>query len=428
MSDQQVNRSPTRPLFIGFGALFLLVFGVGFWSVRTTISGAVIINGVVQSNNFIVQHPEGGVVKELLVTEGDTVVAGDVLLRFDDYFVTAEIAIIRRQLVEISAQDSRLAAQRDNAPKIQYQDWLRTTDDAIVRAIIMQQDDQYHAHQAVRSYETSLLSERTRQIEQQISNAEDQLNSISEQQQLVADELVDMEVLMGSGLTYASKVRTLQREAARLQGLLAGASAIIVDRRGVLAELNINNLRLQDQRREAAIAELIELQRRGAELRKNQQTLQEILRRTEVRTPVDGTVFNLQNHASGTVLVGAVALMSVAVNDSRFAIIGRIPPTHIDQISVGQVADLRFTSLDERSAPVVQGNISIISPDVIFDEGDRVWYYSVEILLVPDTLPFQLSKLRSGMPVLIYVQTDDHSPIEYFLNPLTEYFSKAFRE
>ncbi|MEL6171182.1 MAG: biotin/lipoyl-binding protein, partial [Pseudomonadota bacterium] len=118
MENRDVVRpvwSASFPIFIGFFALLILVAGLGAWSVFTQLAGAVVSSGVieVQSNRQVVQHPEGGVVGEILVRDGDAVEAGQLLLRFDDTFVTSELAIVEGQLYEIWARKARLAAERD---------------------------------------------------------------------------------------------------------------------------------------------------------------------------------------------------------------------------------------------------------------------------------------------------------------------------
>jgi len=108
--------SARRPLLLGFLALLVLVGGFGTWAVMARISGAVIVSGQVEveQNRQVVQHPDGGVVDELLVKEGDRIEGGDILIRLDPTAIRAELNTIESQLHEVQARRARLEAERDD--------------------------------------------------------------------------------------------------------------------------------------------------------------------------------------------------------------------------------------------------------------------------------------------------------------------------
>ena len=111
-------------------------------------------------------------------------------------------------------------------------------------------------------------------------------------------------------------------------------------------------------------------------------------------------------------------------------IVARVMPTQVDQINVGQVVNLRMTALDQRSTPELEGEILRISPDAVDDSFTGETYFSTEIAFVRgelDRLPVG-TILLPGMPVEAFIRTADRTPLSYLLKPLTDYFSRAFRE
>lgn len=432
MSANQNGWSAKRPLALGFVALVLLVAGLGAWSVKTNIAGAVITSGLieVEANRQIVQHPNGGVIEEILVDDGDVVTAGDILIRFDDEFLQSDLTVITEQLFEIIARKARLVAERDDAEVVKFDKvLLDSNNNPVVAELIAGQNNLFLARRDSLAREEALLKERGLQIEDQIIGAEAQREALIRQQELIAEELTDESSLLAKGLSQASTVRALQREAARMEGQEAGLIATIAERRGRIAEIEIEGLRLRASRREEAITTLRDLQYREIELREKQDSLRETLQRMDVRAPSSGIVYGKQFHAIRSVVRGADTILYIVPQDTPLVIATRIPAIHIDQVHIGQVASLHFSAFDTRTTPVVMGKIMKISPDVFIDEMTGESYYSAEI--IPDET--EMAKLDGlevlpGMPVEAFLKTADRTPLEYLVKPLADYFEKAFRE
>lgn len=432
MSADQNSWSAKRPLALGFIALVLLVVGLGAWSVKTNIAGAVITSGLieVETNRQIVQHPNGGVIEEILVDDGDVVESGDILIRFDDEFLQSDLTVITEQLFEIMARKVRLVAERDNAEVVKFDKvLLDANNNPVVAELVAGQNNLFLARRDSLAREEALLKERGLQIEEQIIGAEAQREALIRQQELIAEELADEASLLAKGLSQAGTVRALQREAARMEGQEAGLIATIAERRGRIAEIQIEGLRLHASRREEAITTLRDLQYREIELRETQRSLQETLQRMDVRAPTSGIIFGKQFHALRSVVRGADTIMFIIPQDTPLVIATRIPSIHIDQVHIGQVASLRFSAFDTRTTPVILGKITKISPDVFIDEATGESYYSAEI--IPDDA--EMVKLDGlevlpGMPVEAFLKTADRTPLEYLVKPLADYFEKAFRE
>ncbi len=288
MSDTQ-DWSTKRFLWSGLFTLAILIFGLGAWSVFTSIAGAIVASGVVEvaSTRQIVQHGEGGVVAEILVTDGDNVAAGAVLIRLDGTLLRSELAIVEGQLFEILARLDRLQAERDEADNITFDQELR--DIALVnrsvRKVIDGQADLFVARLTSVREETARLAERKAQLLQQIIGIEAQIVATMRQHGIVASELTGQETLLGNGLTQLSQVSALQREEASLSGRLGELTATLAQTRGQIAEVEIEILRLTSNRREEAITTLLELQYNAVELRERRLSLTERINRLDIKAP-----------------------------------------------------------------------------------------------------------------------------------------------
>jgi HlyD family secretion protein len=431
--DAKPTWSARWPLLIGFTALLLLVGGIGYWSFQANIAGAVVSPGVieVESNRQVVEHPDGGVVGELLVRNGDRVEAGDVLLRLDDTLLRSEYAVVESQFYEVLSRIARLEAERDEAEQMILADRLKekAANSQNVADQIAGQERLLEARRDLVTQQSDQLNERVQQVENQIVGTEAQLSSMRLQLGLIADEIADQQVLLDRGLAQASRVSSLKREDARLRGDIGRLEAAIAELRGEIANLRLEDLRLQSSIREEAITQLRDLESSELEYAERLISLGETLDRLDVRAPVDGVVYDSQVFAEKSVVQPAAPILYIVPQDQPLVISAQIDPIHIDQIGPGQTASLRFTSLDQRLTPEVLGKVARVSADALQDPDRGYSYYEAQIL--PD--PQELEKLGDqeilpGMPVETYIRTVDRTPFEYLTKPLADYFNRAFRE
>ncbi len=425
--------STKRFVALGMVALVGLLGGLTYWSVTTEIAGAIVTSGrvEVESNRQIVQHPQGGVVGEILVTNGDRVEAGEVLLRFDAVLTESELAVTEGQLFELLGQKSRLLAERDEANEITFDPELieAAKTRPKVTELVQGQSALFAARHASLNEELSQWTERSRQINNQIEGSQFQLASVEEQTALLNLELADQQSLLDSGLTQASRVSALKREAASFGGRIGALNSEIAQSRARLAEIEIERLKLATSLREEAIGALRELQPREIELRQNRISLLEVLDRLTLRAPRAGVVYGLVVHTTRAVVQPAEPIMYIIPQDEPLVIRTQIPTQHIDQIRLGQPATLRFSTFDQRTTPEIFATVANVSPDVFVDDRTGASYYTAE--LRPNA--GELEKLGAleilpGMPVEAFIKTDDRTPLSYLIKPLANYFNRAFRE
>ncbi|WP_438955584.1 HlyD family type I secretion periplasmic adaptor subunit [Cognatiyoonia sp.] len=431
MSEVETRWSAKRPLSLGAIALLILVGGFGTWAVMAQITGAVIATGQVEvdRNRQVVQHPDGGVVEEIIVDEGDTVAAGDMLIRLDASVLTSELAVIEGQLFELIARRGRLEAERDG------NDWI-DFDPQLVNAGREYQDltegqtRLFAARKESIQRATEQLTQQRAQIASQLSGIAAQRDAIETQRELIGEELADQKSLLERGLAQASRVLALQRDEANLLGRIGELTASASQASERMTEIDIQILGLTTQQREDAITQLRDLQYNEFELSERRRTLKQQLDRLDIRAPVSGVVYGLQVFAPRSVIRAADPVMFIVPQDRPLVIAAQVPPTDIDQIFVGQDVTLRLSAFDQRRTPELNGTVTLVSADAFQDEGNGLSYYRAEVQLNNgeiDRLPAELT-LIPGMPVETFVRTADRSPLDYLVKPLSDYFSRAFRE
>lgn len=207
--------SATRPIVIGLIGMFLLVGGFGTWSVMSEIAGAIVASGrlEVDRNRQVVQHPDGGVVAEILIDEGDTVVEGDTLIRLDSRLLTSQLLIVEGQLFELMARRGRLEAERDEKDVVRFdEELLQAADERPdVKDLVDGQFRLFLARRESTAREVEQLRKRQGQIRNQIEGINAQQASLAVQLELIEKQLADQQSLLDRGLTQAVTVLNLQR-------------------------------------------------------------------------------------------------------------------------------------------------------------------------------------------------------------------------
>lgn len=422
------------PVLFGFFGLFGLLGGFTVWATQTQISGAIIASGriEVEQNRQIVQHRTGGVVAEIAVKEGDSVAAGDLLVQLDTKQMKSTLAIIEAQLFELMARRGRLSAERDQSGEITFDAELLEVqlDRPEVRELIEGQTNLFSARLDTVARQTEQLAKRADQTRNQIVGIEAQERSLGRQLGLIQKELTAQQSLFDRGLSPAARVLGLQRETASLEGSLGELAASKAQAEQRITEVELEVLRLRTQRREDAITELREVQARETELTEQRLALLNEIEDMEIRSPVSGIVYGMRVRTIRSVIRAADPLLFIIPQDRPLVIAAQVAPIHIDEISVGQSVNLRFSSLDQRNTPELVGEVILVSADAFEDENLGTSYYRAEIILNPgelEKLP-EGEILIPGMPVETFIKTEDRSPFAYLIKPWADYFNRAFRE
>lgn len=420
------------PLLFGFATLAALVLGFGGWSMLTTLDGAIVAPGQIEvaQNRQVVQHPDGGVVAEIAVTEGQSVRAGDLLLRLDGAMIRSELAIIEGQFTEVLARRARLEAERDDAETIAFSDELAALpDQAAVATAVEGQRRLFVARRDSLARQTEQLQKRGAQIAAQIDGVHAQQTALAAQLDLIRQELADQKTLQSKGLTQSTRVLALERDQAQLMGDAGELASSVAQAQGRATEVDLEILRLAAVRREDANSQLRDMDAQEIELAERRRILSDQVARLDIRAPVAGVVLGLAVTTPRAVIRPADPLLYLIPQDRPLIIAARIAPIHRDEVHQGQSVKLSFPAFSARTTPQLTGQINVISADALADPRTGVSYYRAEITLSPGQIALlDGQSLLPGMPVEAFVETGSHTPMAYLLKPFTDYFSHAFRE
>ncbi|MDK2773820.1 MAG: HlyD family type I secretion periplasmic adaptor subunit [Tabrizicola sp.] len=433
MSVPTAKWSAARPLVWGFLTLVVLIGGLGTWSVLTTLAGAVIAPGQIEvsQNRQVVQHPDGGVVQDILVTEGSVVKSGEVLLRLDGSALRSELAIVENQLIELGARRARLEAQSREAGTLAFpQDLKAAAASRPDAAEILEGQASLFTKQA----ETLAQSrdQRLKQIEQiesQMEGLSAQAAAIEAQIDLLGAEVLVLQDLLEKGLTQSARVSALERELAQLKGQLGEMTSTRAQASTRISEIEIEITALTSQQREKAETELRDVAARQLELLERKTALAERIARLDVRAPASGIVLGLKVTTPQSVIRPADALMYVVPRDRPLLVAARVPVTQIDEVHPGQEVRLVFSALPSRTTPDLYGRVTLVSADTLADERNGATYYRIEIAIDAKDVQQRVgAEIVPGMPVEAFIRTVDRTPLSYLMKPFTDYFRMAFRE
>jgi HlyD family secretion protein len=425
--------SARGPVLLGCLTLAVLIGGFGSWSVFATIAGAIVAPGQIQveQNRQIVQHPDGGVVAEIHVTEGQTVAAGDLLLRLDGDPIQSELVIVEGQLYEILARRARLEAERDDAKEMVIP--ANLTAIAATRPEVAELVDGqlrlFIARRDTLARQREQLEKRHGQILSQNQGIDAQSAAIRTQLDLIRQELTDQRGLLAKGLAQASRVLALERQEADLMGRSGGLAASRAENDGRATEIDLEILRLAAARREEASSQLRDIGSKELELVERRRALMEQIARLDVRAPVSGIVLGLAVTTPRSVIRPAEPMLYIIPQNRPLVIAAQVTPIHVDEVHVGQDVRVVFPAFSARTTPELKGRVTQISADALTDQATRATYYRAEIVLEPGELAKLDGKiLIPGMPVEAFIQTAERTPLAYLLKPFTDYFQRAFRE
>ncbi len=423
-----------KHILSGIVIIAALFGGLGYWSTTQEITGAVVASGElrVETKQKPVQHPEGGVVGQIFVKEGQNVIAGQALLRLEQTTQDATRAILEGQIVELAARKVRLLAERDSQRELSFPEDLlgKAREDAEVRKTVNDQRSLFDARLAGYRQQAAQLRERVGQITNEIEGSGSRLTSFSSQLRSVEGERVRMKSLLDQGLTTETRLQEILREKARIEGEIGALNSETSRLRRQIQETRIEMTRLREGRREEAIAELREVQGQMNEIDQRIVVADESIRKIELKSPQAGVVQDLSVFAAGAVVAPGEPIMMIVPTDDRLVLEAKVDPTKRDQVVLERVARVRFSTFNQRTTPELNGKVVKISPDRKIDEVSGAPYYAVEVLLPEDERAKlgEENRLVPGLPAEIFIETDKRTPMSYMLKPLTDNFAKAFRE
>lgn len=426
-------RPPVERSIVAAATVILVFFaGIGGWAALAPLESAAVAPGqvTVASHRKTVQHLEGGIIGDLLVDEGDEVVAGEVLLRLDETKARATVSRLRARLDLLLATRARIVAERDDVETVDFPDELLGRADAPdVIDILDGQLSIFEARREAEQGRIDILDQRVKQLRKEIEALDAQVTAQERQRDLIRKEETTVGNLVKKGLAEMPRLLALQRTHASIIGNLGEQEAMIARAEQRIGETRLEILDLRNAFRSEVVKELDTIQADIVDTAEQLMAAEDVLERTAVISPQAGKVVNLRVHTTGGVIAPGEALLDIVPQDDTLVVEARIDPLDIDVVRVGLPAQVSLTSYKSRHTLPLQGTVSHVSADVFADERTGAPYYRARIAL-DEAQQVGLAQLEMypGMPAQVMIVTGKRTGLDYAIQPLAESFSRAFRE
>ncbi|MEZ5946341.1 HlyD family type I secretion periplasmic adaptor subunit [Hyphomonas sp.] len=416
---------------LGWLVVLLVFGGLIAWSVFAPFQGAILAMGQVsvESEQQIVQHLEGGIVREIYVREGDPVVAGQKLLSLDPTTADAAVQAKEARLFDLLGTEARLIAERDGQETMQLRPGFEDLEqNTRMQSVLRSQQTLLIARLETRSTQHLILEQRISQLRTRIDGMTREIGSKDDQIALLKDEVARFEKLSAQGNASEVRVLALKRDLSRIEGEKESLRSDIAATRVQIGEAQSEILRVEQDTRETVLSELRETQTQIGEL--TEQRLAALDRRTrlDILAPSSGRVIGVRTHTVGGVVTPSEPIMYVVPENDRLVAKVRVRPADVDKIEIGQRATLRFTAFDQNTTPQYTGEVINLSADALQDQTTGATYYEAVVSIPEEALTSDTFTIVPGMPVDASLQTEGRTVLSYLVKPLTDSVSRTFRE
>ncbi len=421
-----------RLVFAGGALVGVFVLGFGVWAALAPLESAVVAPGTVVSDSHrkTVQHLEGGIIKDILVQDGDEVKAGQTLIRLDDTKARTTYATDQGELWDARAAEARLIAERDEADTIAFPDDLlaHQGEPAVAQAIAGQRKI-FDSLKLLETSKVDAIHERINQSRAEITGLQAETAADERRGALLNEEIASVSALVEQGLERKPRLLELRRQLADTQGKQGDMLAQIARAKETIAEAEVNILSLKNDDQKRAADELRDTQRKLHELDESTQAAAAVLARTEVKAPEDGTVTDLRVHTPGGVVNPGEAMLDLVPKADRLVIEAEVRPVDIDRLREGLAAEVRLLPYRTRRTPPLDASVTYVSADQLVDKNTHNTYFAVKLAIDPQQLKDRTDvSLIPGMPAEAMIRTGKSTVALYALSPLFDSFHRAFRE
>ncbi len=429
----ELPRSDTARLVRWGAALVVLLFGiVGIWAATVPLASAVIAPGVVKvlSRHRAVQHLEGGIVKAILVQEGEQAERGQLLARLDTTQIEANLGVLETKLFADLAMIARLEAEQAGAAEVSFPDELKSnTTHTEARSAMATQLSEFTARATSLQGERMLIDQQIAQLEEGIRGLKSGSAGLQKQLAYLREEIKDSDYLLAKGLARRPKVLALKRAEADAEAQIATNASSEAQSRGKIAELG-------DRRRQTVNAWLEDIAKQShaareriADARHRLAAARDMLARSEIRAPESGMVVGLNTRSLNAILNPRETLLDIVPTQDRLIVEGEVKPTDRNEVRIGQPARVQILAFNSRRSPMLAGKVTMVTADALADPRSGKPFYKAEVdLQHKPELTSYLASLQPGMPVEIFIETGRRTFAEYLLQPLMLRVRRAFKE
>ena len=431
LNSPEQSARPT--ILAGIVMLFILFGVVGLWAALWPLASGAIAPGkvVVDSNVKDIQHLEGGIIKDILVRNGDKVIAGQVLLRLDNTSAQSRSDEVRGLYLAAKATEARLVAMRDGLKDVTFPPEMLTAEasDPKLHEILDTQRRLFITKRDALNGQVGVLTQKMAQSQQEINGLRQQVSSADTQISLLQEEIGVKKELLEKGNALRPQLLALQRTQAQVVGQRGQSIAMISRAEQAINEAKIAILNQKNQVLNDAVSELKETQGQLSTLEERTRTSADITKRVEVTSPINGTVTKLNVHTVGGVVRPGDTLLSIVPLDDKLIVEARISPADIAVVHDGLEAQVRLTAFSMRYLRPVKGTVTTVSADRIDDPRTGEAYYLARVA-IPQSELAALGNLQltPGMPADTLIVTGSRTMISYLIDPIRKSFGHAFHE
>ena len=424
-------RGPIRGGILVIGLFF---GGLGWWAATAPLAGAAIAPGVVSPDGSrrTVQHLEGGIIGEILVEDGSVVRSGDPLIVLEDVQARAGVDVVQARFYSLAATQARLLAEQAGAPGVRFPDWLieATAEHSTALEAMVAQRALFATRAQALADRKDILRQRTRQLREEIAGLEAQIRADGRRIDLIDQEIAGVEQLYRKGLERKSRLLALQRARADIEGDRAERRARIARAEQAIGETELQIMAQDTARLETISEEASRVQAELAEVEQRLAASRDVLERTVVTAPIDGTVVALRFRTPGGVIRPGEPVLDIVPQHEDLLVDARLSPMDIDSVRAGLRARIVLPAFQQRHMPRIEGEVRQVSADALVDPqtGQRFFEIRVEVdraglaALEPEI------RLTPGMPAEVYIATGERTVLDYLLSPFYDTLRRAFRE
>jgi protease secretion system membrane fusion protein len=413
-------------LAIGFGGFLL-------WAAFAPLDEGVPSQGLVSisTKRKTIQHQTGGIVKEVLVQEGDHVKEGQVLLKLDEAATRANYETVRQEYFALRAMQGRLIAEQTDQNKITFNPELLAAaeKDPQIRNQVTTQQQLFQSRRSALRADLQGVEESVRGQESLLRSYQEMLPSRKMQLQLINDELTHTRELVTEGYIPRNRQLELERMVADSNGSIAELLGNIARTQNAVAELRQRGVSTLQAYRKEVEGQLSDTNRQVQADEAKFRALEDDLNRVELRSPAAGQVVGLSVQTVGGVIQPGQKIMDIVPENELLLIETKVAPNLIDRVHAGLPVDIRFNTFSNSPVLLVEGKVISVSGDLLTDANGNNPYYLTRVSVTPEGYK-QLGNrvLQPGMPVEVVLRTGERSMLAYLLHPLVKRLAAAMKE
>jgi HlyD family type I secretion membrane fusion protein len=432
-ADPELAFMSTRRI-VGTGRLVILVFVVGFlgWAALAPLDSAIMAPGVivVESHRKTIQHLEGGIVRDVLVSDGQTVTAGQLLLRMDDTQARSSLELLLGESDALSAQEARLMAERDGSAAIAFPpDLLTRASDPKVAEALHGEQSAFDTRRETLAKQIDILGKRNQENARIIAGLKSEQDGVERQMVLIDKETASVQGLYDKGLSTLPRLLALQRQAADLSGQRGQLIEKIAQTDLGSGENQLQIMNLKNQQLSDVVKDLRDVQTKRFDLLDRIHAARDVLARLTIRAPVSGKVVSLAVHTNGAVVKPGDTIMEIVPQKDALDVEAHVRPEDADNVHVGMRARVNFSAYQQRRLPIIDGVVNTVSADRLVDPRTGQAYFTVNLTVDRTPLKdYPNVQLIPGLPVEVALDTGSRTALDYFVEPITDVFRKGMRE